>query len=199
MAVIGGPDPIVQDGLVLHLDAANLDSYPRSGTTWNDLSGNGFNFTIDGSGFTYNTDGWFDMANGGITNADNITDATTCTFVFWIRTTDEQACFWQKIGTTPYLGAYQAGNKFYNSGFGSPTLFMNVVSKANLYDFIRTGEWIMVEFKSVDMSNIDYNQFNQYSSFTFGNGGISIIKIYNRNLTTEESLQNYNSLKDRFE
>src|SRR6056300_55844 len=32
---------IVTDGLVLHLDAAKRDSYPGSGTTWYDLSGNG--------------------------------------------------------------------------------------------------------------------------------------------------------------
>ena len=32
---------IVTDGLVLCLDAANPRSYPKSGTTWSDLSGNG--------------------------------------------------------------------------------------------------------------------------------------------------------------
>ena len=31
---------IVTDGLVLGLDAANPKSYPGSGTTWNDISGN---------------------------------------------------------------------------------------------------------------------------------------------------------------
>jgi len=35
-----GPD-IVTDGLVLALDAANPKSYPGSGTTWYDISGNG--------------------------------------------------------------------------------------------------------------------------------------------------------------
>lgn len=34
---------IVKDGLVLHLDAANVKSYPGSGTIWKDLSGNGNN------------------------------------------------------------------------------------------------------------------------------------------------------------
>lgn len=34
---------IVRDGLLLHLDAANVKSYPGSGTTWNDLSGKGSN------------------------------------------------------------------------------------------------------------------------------------------------------------
>ena len=32
---------VVKSGLVLHLDAANVKSYPGSGTVWNDLSGNG--------------------------------------------------------------------------------------------------------------------------------------------------------------
>ena len=31
---------IITNGLVLSLDAANNKSYPRSGTTWTDLSGN---------------------------------------------------------------------------------------------------------------------------------------------------------------
>jgi len=37
---------IVQSGLVLLLDAANTKSYPGSGTTWNDLSGNGNHITL---------------------------------------------------------------------------------------------------------------------------------------------------------
>ena len=43
MTVYGGPD-IVTDGLVSHLDAANTKSYPGSGSTWYDLSGNNRNF-----------------------------------------------------------------------------------------------------------------------------------------------------------
>ena len=44
MAIQGGPD-IVEDGLVLHLDAADRNSYPGSGSTWYDLCGN-TNFTL---------------------------------------------------------------------------------------------------------------------------------------------------------
>ena len=40
---------IVTDGLVLCLDAGNTKSYPGSGTTWTDLSGNGNNGTITGA------------------------------------------------------------------------------------------------------------------------------------------------------
>ena len=39
---------IVTDGLKLWLDASNPASYPGSGTTWFDLSGNGNNGTMMG-------------------------------------------------------------------------------------------------------------------------------------------------------
>ena len=45
MASKGGPD-IVENGLTLFLDASNIRSYPGSGTTWSDLSGNGNNGTL---------------------------------------------------------------------------------------------------------------------------------------------------------
>jgi len=35
------PSNIITDGLILHLDATDTNSYPGSGTTWYDLSGNG--------------------------------------------------------------------------------------------------------------------------------------------------------------
>ena len=197
MGAYGGPD-IITDGLVLSLDAGSTRSYPGSGSTWSDLSGNGHDFTIESTGFTYNAGGWFDMADGGMNNSDNITNATACTFVFWIRTTDAQSLFWTDNNTDSYLGAYNSSNKFYNSQFGSPTLFMKTVSKGNIYDFIRTGEWIMVEFKNVNMSQTNPNRFNTYGSFKFGNGDIAIIQIYNRSLTSAESLQNYNAQKNRF-
>lgn len=37
---------VVRSGLVLHLDAANVKSYPGSGTSWIDLSGNGNHGTL---------------------------------------------------------------------------------------------------------------------------------------------------------
>jgi hypothetical protein len=37
---------LVTSGLILHLDSGNSGSYPGSGTTWTDLSGNGRNATL---------------------------------------------------------------------------------------------------------------------------------------------------------
>jgi hypothetical protein len=52
---IGYGPSIVTSGLVLALDAADRNSYPGSGTTWTDLSGNGRNFTwVSSPTFTSN-------------------------------------------------------------------------------------------------------------------------------------------------
>jgi len=44
--VFADPLSIVTSGLVLNLDASNASSYPGSGTSWSDLSGNGNNGTL---------------------------------------------------------------------------------------------------------------------------------------------------------
>ena len=193
-----GPD-IVRDGLVLQLDAANTKSY-SSGTTWSDLSGNGYDFTLDSSGITHNTNGYFTLLNGGASRNAPITTGTVCTLVYWMRTTDGQALFWATNGGSgSYLGAYRSGNKFYNSStYGSPTFHTNTTQRSNIYDFVRTNEWMMMEFKNVNMSAASNHHFNQYTGYTFGNNEIAMIKMYNRNLTTAESTQNFNAFRNRF-
>jgi hypothetical protein len=52
---------IVTSGMVLNLDAGYVPSYPRTGTTWSDLSGNNNNGTLQNSP-TYSA-----ASNGGIT------------------------------------------------------------------------------------------------------------------------------------
>lgn len=71
---------ISTDGLVIHLDAANKNSYLGSGTTWTDLSGNGNHATIynsptysssDGNGsISFNGSNQYAQANIGSTILD---------------------------------------------------------------------------------------------------------------------------------
>ena len=49
---------IVTDGLVVCLDAGDKNSYPGSGATWSDVSGNGNDFTLYNSP-THNSDGYY--------------------------------------------------------------------------------------------------------------------------------------------
>jgi hypothetical protein len=72
MAISHSPR-IVRDGLVLALDAADRNSYPGTGTTWNDLSGNGNNGTLQG-GPTFNSN------NGGYFSLDGTDDYFSTSF-----------------------------------------------------------------------------------------------------------------------
>ena len=189
---------MIQDGLVLALDAADRNSYPGSGTTWFDVSGNGKHFTLDASGITWNSAGYFTLADGGASYAGSTSISTTSTLVFWIRSTDLQSLFWEGNDGSYFLGAYRVGNKEYYSNCGTPQFLINTVDTANIYDNFPTGIWSMLEFKSADLSTWTSSKFNKYSDYTFANGAVGSIMIYNRNLTAQESAQNYNATKSRF-
>jgi len=86
-----GPNGI-EDGLVLALDAGNIKSYPRSGTTWNDLAGNNTGTLTNGPTFTTSSresisfDGTNDYVD--VTNQANFNFAdTTFTVAIWLQTT----------------------------------------------------------------------------------------------------------------
>lgn len=69
MSANAGPD-IIENGLVLYLDAGNTKSYPGSGTTWYDKSGNSNNGTLT-NGPTFNT------GSGGSIVFDGVDDYVT--------------------------------------------------------------------------------------------------------------------------
>ena len=54
MAIAYNPR-IVTDNLVFAFDAANVKSYPGSGSAWNDLSGNGYHATQTGARVSYSS------------------------------------------------------------------------------------------------------------------------------------------------
>jgi hypothetical protein len=80
---------IVTDGLVVHLDAGNTASYPGSGTTWTDLSGNGNNGTLvsmDGNNYS--------SANGGYLDFDGSSDYVQGTISSSTFTGPHSICCW---------------------------------------------------------------------------------------------------------
>lgn len=74
VGVIVKPKPLVADGLVLQLDAANLKSYSGTGVTWKDISGSSNNSSL--------TNGpSFDPTNGGQFILDGVNDVITGTAI----------------------------------------------------------------------------------------------------------------------
>jgi hypothetical protein len=88
---IGYGPRVVTDGLVLALDAADTNSYPGSGTTWNDLSGNGNTGTLT-NGPTYSSDNGgsivFDGTNDYVPLVNNLGDPQQFTIEFWAYPTE---------------------------------------------------------------------------------------------------------------
>jgi hypothetical protein len=102
MAGISGPN-IVTSGLVLWLDAADPVSYPGSGTTWYDSSGNRNTGTITNSP-TYNSanSGYFTF--NGTTQyvsigASVVPDNTSFTASLWLNYTITSGTFYDIVNT----------------------------------------------------------------------------------------------------
>lgn len=83
---------IVTNGLVLALDAADQNSYPGSGTTWSDMSGNGNNGILQ-TGTSYNASNSgnisFNGTSGYISTTTNLgaNPYPSLTYSVWFRTT----------------------------------------------------------------------------------------------------------------
>jgi hypothetical protein len=87
---------IITQNLVLCLDAANPKSYPTTGTTWTDLSGNGNNGTLV-NGVGYNTANGgalvFDGADDYITSLFATTSGQAVTYAGWLYSTETTATY----------------------------------------------------------------------------------------------------------
>ena len=70
---------IVTDGLVMALDAANTKSYPGTGTTWFDISGNSNNATLNSVTHKSDNGGVFETAGALTSYIDNNTINLTST------------------------------------------------------------------------------------------------------------------------
>lgn len=149
MSTIGGPE-IITDGLILHLDAANKKSYPGSGTTWNDLSGNGYDGTLtNGPTFDSGNGGSivFDGSNDYVEIPNNSGYATTSGSIeYWVNAVDQRG-FILYGGTSTSQNFYILhGNS--TSGFADESigLFARNTSTLGYSSYYRNGEsWLINE------------------------------------------------------
>ena len=76
------PPLVIDDSLILFLDAENPKSYPGSGNTWYDLTDNNNDATITGA--TFNTDEMqFDGVNDKLSWGSNFSIDVHTGFTFW--------------------------------------------------------------------------------------------------------------------
>jgi hypothetical protein len=207
MAALGGPD-IVTDGLILALDPANRLSYPGSGITLYDLSGNNYNFTLQGNA-AYNSEGdgsiYVDGSSDGIQLTGNSALRNSITLVQWLKTNDTVGLMvsGEPVGSTGgyYVGAYYPGQGFYNGSAGSPTFSIDTAATSNPATPINylDNNWHMWEAKGINFASwtTTWNFLGYAAGYEIA-GYVGMILMYNRSLTASESLQNYQVLRTRY-
>ena len=174
---------IVTDGLVCALDAADKNSYPGSGATWSDVSGNGNDFTLYNSP-THNSDGYFtfDGVNqyGRSTNQIDLssTNAVTVEAVFKVAdVTKNEMIFEHTSNWNTEDGAFGAFTNSNGALANSPTTDN---------DMHMNSEGGRLDANVSDLTSFSINTFIYKSSS---------VALYNNNVTaTQITLSNLSSV-----
>jgi hypothetical protein len=217
---------IVTEGLVLYLDAANPYSYVSGSTSWNDISRGGNNGTLV-NGPTFNSanngsivfDGVDDYAN--VPN-NTILNSNTGTISVWFNYTSAPGNGSVLLGKTDVFGSLNGLNIFIHQGALGVQIKGNSPTATNIPGpNLNTNTWY--NFTLTYTSGVSYSSYsngiftetNSLLSFNFSTqplrlarsvdtywsnfgGQISITQLYNRALSAQEVLQNYNATKTRF-
>jgi hypothetical protein len=211
---------IVTNGLVLCLDASNSKSYSGSGTTWNDLSGNGNNGTlINGVGYNSSNKGSlvFDGSNDYVSTP--LISTNSFTWNVWYKTDVISSGFRNIISIRVPNYMLMLLNSSVNMGFWTSdglsdvSLNMGPISIDTWYSatLVREGNSITNGYKAYMNGSFrgsantgiwsssdpiilgGRTDVNQYL-----NGNIAQVCIYNRSLSANEVGQNYNATKGRY-
>jgi hypothetical protein len=177
MAGSTGPD-LVQDGLVLALDAADKNSYRGTGTTWSDLSGNNNTGTLT-NGPT------FSNVNLGTIVFDGTNDYVSITNNSTLRPTTELTIEYIIKGTTPsgWCPIIGYGNGDYTNG----NYLCWVETGGALNSLCRINNGGVIEYRQYSGIGISSTTL-KYMSFTMKIGD-SIKSYYNGiNTNTPTSL-----------
>lgn len=225
---LGHGASVVREGLVLHLDAASMKSYPGSGTTWSDLSGNGNNGTlVNGVGYssenngTFTFDGLDDYAvsTGGYHN--NI----SLTISLWFKPTNTISGGSNQVGRLWGTGGdlecrFDGGGTAINGRLACDIGGTNNLTSVS-DNWLNTNWYnLTIRFNSSLNSSQMYIQGELDSSGTCGNfstqsspiqigrsasgfgspfpGKISSFLIYNQVLTELEIKQNFEATRGRY-
>ncbi len=217
---------IIQQGLILNLDAGNPYSYAGAGTTWYDVSGNNYTGSLT-NGPVYS------IANNGVIvfdGSNDYIDITTATVAVsgngarsifvWMKTTAGGLIGFVSTGTPANSQAFNLVK--YSGGVGVMGYNNDYYPAAGAAGVtLNDGNWHYIG-ATFDGTNIrtyaDGKLDNTSGTFTFSttgqnnyiarsnhggnenflNGSIGLTQIYNRALSAAEVLQNYNATKGRF-
>lgn len=208
MALSHSPS-IITSGLTSCVDAGNPRSYPGTGTTWIDASGNGNNSTlVNGPTYTSGTNGYFSF--------DGIDDYTTIT----IPSTAGSICFWYyyNANTVQKLIMGSASSMIYcGGGAGAGHWYNQTPDYSFAFTWSNVSQWL---YMCAVYSSATNNSFYINGSLAYSSTSYSItkgttynvagnyyspqacrfasIQVYNTALTADQISQNFNATRGRY-
>jgi hypothetical protein len=217
-------EQIITDGLVLNLDAGNPASYPGSGTTWFDLSGNGNNGTLV-NGVGYNSGNLGSLVFDGVD--DKVVLSSSSSFAF--GTGNLTVSGWGYVtshtnyrilaSTRPDNGGYANAWHIGTGANGIIFLYSNAFNLQSASNAVPVNQWFYWTFtRDTGIGKLFVNTIvvasgsvtNDYTLTQIGIGDFPIsgsepwsgripqVSIYNRALTASEIQQNFNALRSRY-
>lgn len=203
----------ISTNLVTYLNAGETSSYPGTGTTWYDLSGNNRNAQLtNGATYTSISGGSIDFDGSNDIALINLSPSltlTSFTFSAWVK--PDSTSGWRSIIDFPndsllfaINGSFYLYNPTYNTGYT-----INVGTWYNLCVTHQTGGpiYFYVNGNLIYTSgNVSLSRTSSYICIGAGgpsaneafDGLISIVQIYNGSLSAAEIKQNFNFFKSRF-
>lgn len=168
--------------------------------TISDISGNKKNHTMVNTPIYSDGPPKFTLdETNGFSYPAAITTSTTCTVVIYYKTTDVTELWIRGNQNNAWYLSASSNGAYYHAACGSPTNYIDLNSASNPYaEGYKDGNYHMFEAKNVDLSNWTYYEWFLYPAPWQLAGSVSMIMVYNRNLTATESAQNFNALKNRY-
>lgn len=209
-------DNVVSNGLILHLDALNPNSYAGSGSIWYDFGPNKYQatmsnlsssnwVTIDGTkAFETN-----DTNNQGFRISNFAVPGTSRTYELWLKSKSFS------LGWQTWFD--DSGNE--RVLFGTSTNTVHVYPDLNFTANLQPNIWYHISYTMSGASTVAYLNGQQIGTGNYNSGLASgnitlyllgdaggeissgycpIMRVYNRPLSSSEILANYNAQKARF-
>lgn len=209
MTVLNNNYPsIVTSGMVLNLDAGFVSSYPKTGTTWRDLSGNNNLGTLLNSPLFENNSLVFNGSGKRATTQSSLS-STFLTASIWYRRDDSvSSSTWRTImatlstnihhlilqDSTRILGIWDGSFKSFGYTPPNDGLFHNLCvvyqSGVNASLYV-DGVFISTVNTTLNFSTSPISSIGNWGGNNYWAGYISQVQIFNRQLTTQEIIQNY--------
>jgi hypothetical protein len=218
---------IVSRGLVAHLDASALDSYPQSGSTWYDLTGNSNHGTITGATYTSSYGGGSINFTGTsssyvqVPHSSSLNMSATLTASNWVYYRSGNGRIMQKDDTgsgSGYTRLWETGG--YGGTYRMELWHSDGTATVQYGNALTTNGWMLLTL-TFDGSSIKmYQNASLITNYSFAgdirtaatplwigggwgagewfDGYIANALIYNRALNAGEVSQNYNAQKSRF-